>query len=63
MRAHRLKMAEITEKIWKGINGDDIDTINSGLYELAESMKVDMPYNNHEEFLDFMNNNHNTIKL
>lgn len=63
MRAHRLKMAEITEKIWKGINGDDIDTINSGLFELAESMKVDLPYKNREEFLDFIDNNHNTIEL
>lgn len=63
MRAHRLKFAEIREKIWKGINSDDIDTINSGLFEMAVSMKIDLEYNNHEEFIDYIDNKQNTIEL
>ena len=52
IRNQRLKFTELKDKIWNGINSNDIDTINSGLIEMAAFMKLDLGYNNHQEFVE-----------
>ena len=36
------------------MESNDIDSINTGLYKLADFMKVDLPYSNTKEFCDYM---------
>lgn len=50
MRAQRLQFMDIENNINKAIKANDITTINSGLFELASFMNVDLGYNNLEEF-------------
>ena len=52
---HKDKSVEsIQEEINTGLESNDIDSINTGLYKLADFMKVDLPYSNTKEFCDYM---------
>ena len=54
MKEQRLQFESIQEEINTGLESNDIDSINTGLYKLAEFMKVDLPYSNTKEFCDYM---------
>lgn len=54
MKEHRLQFESIQEEINTGLESNDIDSINTGLYKLADFMKVDLPYSNTKEFCDYM---------
>lgn len=44
---------EINESILNGLSKNSIDDINQGLYKIAEFFKVDLPYSNTSEFVDY----------
>ena len=54
MKEQRLQFESIQEEINTGLESNDIDSINIGLYKLADFMKVDLPYSNTKEFCDYM---------
>ena len=54
MKEQRLQFESIQEEINTGLESNDIDSINTGLYKLADFMKVDLPYFNTKEFCDYM---------
>lgn len=54
MKEQRLQFEFIQEEINTGLESNDIDSINTGLYKLADFMKVDLPYSNTKEFCDYM---------
>jgi len=54
MKEQRLQFECIQEEINTGLESNDIDSINTGLYKLADFMKVDLPYSNTKEFCDYM---------
>ncbi len=54
MKEQRLQFESIQEEIYTGLESNDIDSINTGLYKLADFMKVDLPYSNTKEFCDYM---------
>uniref|UniRef100_UPI004027A7DF hypothetical protein n=1 Tax=Lachnospira eligens TaxID=39485 RepID=UPI004027A7DF len=43
MKEQRLQFESIQEEINTGLESNDIDSINTGLYKLADFMKVDLP--------------------
>lgn len=52
MRAHRIKFASIRNGIQKAIDNNNIDDINSKLFELASFMSVDLGYKSQEDFVE-----------
>lgn len=54
MKEQRLQFESIQEEINTGLESNDKDSINTGLYKLADFMKVDLPYSNTKEFCDYM---------
>lgn len=54
MKEQRLQFESIQEEINTGLESNDIDSINTGLYKLADFMKVDLSYSNTKEFCDYM---------
>ena len=54
MKEQRLQFESIQEEINTCLESIDIDSINTGLYNLADFMKVDLPYSNTKEFCDYM---------
>ena len=54
MKEQRLQFESIQEEINTDLESNDIDSINTGLYKLADFMKVDLPYSNTKEFCDYM---------
>lgn len=54
MKEQRLQFESIQEEINTGLESNDIYSINTGLYKLADFMKVDLPYSNTKEFCDYM---------
>lgn len=55
LRRQREKFEDISEEINAGLKaGGSIRVINGALYKMAELMKVDLPYSNTEEFVDYM---------
>lgn len=63
MRIQNLQFAEIKNGIWAGINENNIDAINSGLFELAKFMHINLGYNNQKEFVERWDNNELEISL
>lgn len=53
LRKHREDFAEIEEDIQSALKFNNIDTINSNLYKMADFFKVDLPYNNTKEFVNY----------
>jgi uncharacterized protein YdcH (DUF465 family) len=53
MRQDRLKFDDIIHKVQDGFASNKIEVINEGLYNMADFMKVDLPYSNNEEFVEF----------
>lgn len=52
MRSQKLQFMKIENHINDGIQANNISTINSGLFELASFMNVDLGYKNQEEFVE-----------
>lgn len=53
LRRQREQFTQIETEINEGIKTDNIDTINSGLYKVANYFQVELPYNNTEGFVDY----------
>ena len=56
MRNQRLQFVSIEKNIRNGIDNNNIDTINTGLFELAAFMRIDLDYKNQAEFVDGFDN-------
>ena len=54
LRKQREEFEDIRNEINDAVKSDDIESINGGLYKLADYMDVDLPYSNTEEFCDYM---------
>lgn len=54
LKTQRENFETITENISNGIKSNNIININEGLYQLANHLKVELPYSNTEEFCDYM---------
>lgn len=54
LRKQREAFEGISEHIKDGMQKDDIEQINSGLYQMAHFMGVELSYQNTEEFCDYM---------
>lgn len=52
MRSDKLQFTIIKNSIYEGIERDNIDEINAGLFKLATFMNVDLGYNNQSEFVE-----------
>jgi hypothetical protein len=52
MREQKLRFSTIKNTISAGINSNDIDIINSGLFSLAAFLKTDLPYCNLDDFVE-----------
>lgn len=52
MREQKLRFSTIKNTISAGINSNDIDIINSGLFSLAAFLKTDLPYSNLDDFVE-----------
>lgn len=52
MRSDKLQFTVIKNSIYEGIERDNIDEINAGLFKLATFMNVDLGYNNQSEFVE-----------
>jgi len=52
MRSQKLQFLRIEKNINDGIQNNNISSINSGLFELASFMNVDLGYKNQEEFVE-----------
>lgn len=53
LRQQRSQFSQIESEIYAGIESDNIDSINSGLYKVAEFFKVDLHYKNTKEFVNY----------
>lgn len=53
LREQRNQFAQIESEIQRGLDSDNIDTINAGLYKIADFFKVDLPYKNTDEFVKY----------
>ena len=62
LKKQREEFEKISEEIGQGLSSDNIDTINDGLYKMADFMKVDLSYSNTDEFCDYMDSEE-TINL
>ncbi|MEE0990383.1 MAG: hypothetical protein UIC45_03590 [Paludibacteraceae bacterium] len=52
MRSQKLQFTVIKNNIYEGVERNDIDEINAGLFKLATFMNVDLGYNNQSEFVE-----------
>lgn len=52
MRSQKLQFMKIEKNINDGIQANNISSINSGLFEFASFMNVDLGYKNQEEFVE-----------
>lgn len=52
MRKQRLQFSAIEKNIRKGIEGNNIDVINTGIFQLTNFMQVDLGYRNQTEFVN-----------
>ena len=57
MKQHRLQFNRLRSNVWKGIENNDIDTINSGLLKLARFMGVNLGYQTTEQFVEIWDSN------
>lgn len=53
LRQQREQFTQIEIEINEGIKSDNIDTINSGLYKVADFFQVELPYSNTREFVSY----------
>ncbi len=54
LKQQRLDFENIKSSIYTGIEDDNIDTINDGLYKMADFLGVKLEYSNTEEFVDYV---------
>lgn len=54
LRKQRESFEMINNEINQGLADDNIEGINSGLYKMADFLKVDLQYSNTDEFCDYM---------
>lgn len=53
LRKQREEFEKINSDIVQGLDTNNIDNINQGLYKMADFFKVDLPYSNTDEFVDY----------
>ncbi|MCS6131869.1 DNA repair protein [Clostridium botulinum] len=53
LRKQRQEFEEIASDITEGLNNNSIDTINKNLYKMADFYKVDLPYTNTSDFVEY----------
>ncbi|NOW90693.1 hypothetical protein BCD91_002716 [Clostridium beijerinckii] len=53
LRRQREEFENIKDNITLGLNSNNIDTINQGLYGMAKFYKVDLQYSNTSEFVEY----------
>lgn len=63
MRSQKIEFLKIKDKVWSGIDNNSIDSINNGLFELAQFMHVDLGYRNQKEFVEKFDNGELEISL
>ena len=63
MREQSLQFTAIKINIWDGIESNNIDSINSGLFKLASFMQIDLGYTNQNEFVEKFDNGELEIAL
>lgn len=56
MRRQRLQFASIRNNIQNGIESNNVDEINSGLFKMANFMNIELGYTNRKEFVDNFDN-------
>lgn len=54
LKQQRESFENVVSVIDDGLQGDNIEKINQGLYQMAEFMKIELPYSSTDEFCDFM---------
>ncbi|MBQ7496379.1 MAG: hypothetical protein IJU00_00835 [Selenomonas sp.] len=62
LQQQRNEFDSICSNIRECLANDDVDAINDGWYRMAEFMRIDLPYKNTDEFLDYMDDS-GTINL
>lgn len=62
LRKQHLGFTEIQSEIQIGLENDDIDSINAGLYKMADFFNIELPYSNTKEFVDYFDSQ-DVIKL
>jgi hypothetical protein len=63
MSEQSLQFTAIKINIWDGIESNNIDSINSGLFKLASFMQIDLGYTNQNEFVEKFDNGELEIAL
>lgn len=51
MREQKLRFSIIRESIFKGVNTNNMDLVNSGFLDIASFLQIDLPYRNQDEFV------------
>ena len=51
MREQKLRFSIIRESIFKGVNTNNMDLVNSGFLDMASFLQIDLPYRNQDEFV------------
>jgi hypothetical protein len=62
LRKQHQQFEDIKGSIQEGLDHDDLDSVNASLYKMADFFKVDLPYKNTSEFVDFFDSQ-DVIKL
>ena len=57
MKQQREEYESINDEIQEGFKSNNIDAINVGLYKVANFLKVELPYSNTKEFVDWSGTN------
>ena len=63
MRNQYLEFSRIKRNLIAAANNNNIDDLNESVNQLASFYKVDIPYKNTEEFVDYLDNGTDTIVL
>ena len=53
LKEQREEFENINNDILEGFNNNNIEAINAGLYRIAKFMKVELPYSNTDEFIEY----------
>ena len=51
MREQKLRFSIIRDSIFKGVNTNNMDLVNSGFLDMASFLQIDLPYRNQDEFV------------
>ena len=62
LRKQLQSFSEIQGAIQTGLNNNDLGSVNSGLYKMADFFKIELQYSNTSEFVDYFDSQ-DVIKL